>query len=106
MAKNIPSSNVKPRANTQSPPTTDRRTAEYLTAHRDHAEAIFGRFESVSSCMIVLAVELRTSLRTLLQASLEAANDKAQTQTLNRVNEKTLALTTGQSLLREYPETQ
>ena len=43
---------------------------------------------------------------TLLRASLGAANDKAQTQTLNRVNEKTLALTTGQSLLREYPETQ
>ena len=43
---------------------------------------------------------------TLLRASLEAANDKAQAQTLNRANEKTLALTTEQSLLREYPETQ
>ena len=43
---------------------------------------------------------------TLLRASLEAANNKAQAQTLNRANEKTLALTTEQSLLREYPETQ
>ena len=38
--------------------------------------------------------------------SLEAANNKVQAQTLNRANEKILALTTGQSLLREYPETQ
>ena len=37
---------------------------------------------------------------------MEAANNKAQAQTLNRANEKTLTLTTGQSLLREYPETQ
>ena len=43
---------------------------------------------------------------TLLQASLEAANDKALAQTLNRANKKILALTTGQSLLREYTETQ
>ena len=35
---------------------------------------------------------------TSLRASLEAANDKAQVQTLNHANEKTLALTTGESL--------
>ena len=38
---------------------------------------------------------------TSLRASLEAANDKAQAQTLNRANEKTLALTTGLSLHSE-----
>ena len=52
------------------------------------------------------AIKAARGLRcgTLLRVSLKAANDKAQAQTVNRANEKTLALTAGLSLLREYPD--